>query len=398
MTERIYYRDAYRRNFSAVVKSKQSDSEGAIVQLDQTCFYPTSGGQPCDRGQLAGFEVMSVEEEGGAVLHALKQDRLEVGQTVEGEIDWSLRFDHMQQHTGQHLLSQAFIKTLQAETVSFHLGRESSTIDLAREELTAEDIQRVEELTNRVIFESRPIQIHFVDSREQHGLPLRKLSEREGMIRVIEISDFDFSPCGGTHCGSTGEVGLIKVRKWERAKKRARVEFYCGWRALRDYRWKNQAIYQLSRLYSKMDREVVDAAQEHLAREESQRKTISALQDSLLAYEAEELLGSSQTRHGAQVVCEVLQDREPAAVQDLVRRIIHGGEKRIALLGLRSDAPFLCFGCSSDLSYNMGELIREAAPLIDGRGGGNPNQAQAKGSRPEGLPDALSRALELIRE
>ena len=154
MTERIYYRDAYRRNFSAVVKSKQSDSEGAIVQLDQTCFYPTSGGQPCDRGQLAGFEVMSVEEEGGAVLHALKQDRLEVGQTVEGEIDWSLRFDHMQQHTGQHLLSQAFIKTLQAETVSFHLGRESSTIDLAREELTAEDIQRVEELANRVIFES----------------------------------------------------------------------------------------------------------------------------------------------------------------------------------------------------------------------------------------------------
>ena len=393
MTEKIYYRDAYRRNFSAVVKARRNDSQGAVVQLDQTCFYPTSGGQPCDQGQLAGFEVLSVEEESGAVLHLLKENRVEVGQVVEGEIDWSLRFDHMQQHTGQHLLSQAFIRVLEAETVSFHLGRESSTIDLARDELTPEDIYRVEDLANQMIFENRPVEVHFLDSQEQQALPLRKLSEREGMIRVIEISDFDFSPCGGTHCRSTGEVGLIKIRKWERAKKRARVEFFCGWRALRDYRWKNRAIYRLSRLYSKMDREVVEAAQEHLTREESQWKTISMLQDSLLCYEAEELLGRSRTRNGVQVVCEVLQERDPAAVQDLVRRIIHGGEKRIALLGMQSDAPFLCFGCSSDLSYNMREWIREAAPLIDGRGGGNPNQAQAKGSRPEGLSDALGRAL-----
>ena len=396
MTEKIYYRDTYRRSFSALVKAKRNDSEGAVVQLDQTCFYPTSGGQPCDRGRLAGFEVLSVKEETGAVLHLLKGNRVEVGQVVEGEIDWSLRFDHMQQHTGQHLLSQAFIKVLEAETVSFHLGRESATIDLARDELTPGDIYRVEDLTNRVIFENRPIEVHFVDSQEQHDLPLRKLSEREGMIRVIEISDFDLSPCGGTHCRSTGEVGLIKIRKWERVKKRARVEFYCGWRALRDYRWKNRAIYRLSRLYSKMDREVVEAAQEHLEREESQRKEISALQDSLLSYEAEELLASSQIRDGVQVVCEILQERDPGAVQDLMRRIVRGGEKRIALLGLKSDAPFLCFGCSLDLSYNMGEWIREAAPLIDGRGGGNPNQAQAKGSRPEGLSDALGRALELI--
>ena len=396
MTEKIYYRDAYRRNFSAVVKVKRNGSEGAVVQLDQTCFYPTSGGQPCDRGQLAGLEVLSVIEEAGEVLHFLTGDRVEIGQAVEGEINWSLRFDHMQQHTGQHLLSQAFIRVLEAETVSFHLGRESSTIDLDREELTAEDIYRVEDLTNRMIFENRPVEIHFVDSQEQHDLPLRKLSGREGMIRVIEISDFDFSACGGTHCCSTGQVGLIKIRKWERAKKRARVEFFCGWRALRDYRWKNRAIYRLSRLYSKLDREVVEAAQEHLGREDSQRKTISALQDSLLSYEAEELLAGSQIRNGVQVVCEVLQERDPAAVQDLVRRIIHGAEKRIALLGLKSDTPFLCFGSSSDLSYNMGEWIREAAPLIDGRGGGNPNQAQAKGSRPEGLSDALGRALELI--
>jgi len=396
MTEKIYYRDSYQRSFSAVVKAKQDDFEGAMVQLDQTCFYPTSGGQPCDRGQLAGFEVLVVEEEGGAVLHLLQGNRVEVGQAVEGEIDWSLRFDHMQQHTGQHLLSQAFTRVLEAETVSFHLGRESATIDLARDDLTSEDICRVEDLANRVIFESRPIEIRFVDSQEQHDLPLRKLSEREGMIRVIEIADFDFSACGGTHCRSTGEVGLIKIRKWERAKKRARVEFYCGWRALRDYRWKNHSLSRLSQLYSKTDREVVEAAQEHLEREDSQRKEISELRDSLLSYEAEELLAGSQVREGVQVVCEILQQRDPGVVQDLMRRIVRGGEKRIVLLGLKSDAPFLCFGCSSDLPYNMGEWIREAAPLIDGRGGGNPNQAQAKGSRPEGLSDALGRALELI--
>lgn len=396
MTERLYYTDAYQQELTAVVIAKTLYRGKTAIELDQTCFYPTSGGQPHDVGVLNGVRVINVVEEEGTILHVLETDALEVGMPVGGQIDWKRRFDHMQQHTGQHILSQAFLQVLEAQTESFHLGSEVSSIDISREALTPEEIYQVEDLCNKVIFENRPINIHFVESSEQGALPLRKSSTRPGMLRVVEISGFDHSPCGGTHCRSTSEVGMIKIRKWERVRKRARVEFYCGWRALRDYRWKNRAIYKLSQLYRVAETEVVTAAEQHLATEEAQHKTILQLQDILLSAEAESLLQESQEREGIQVICKVLGRRDSATVKDLAKKLVHEGSKRLVFLGFQDKQASLFFTRSPDLPHDMRELIQIAAPFIEGRGGGNPQQAQAGGKKEEGLEEALQRVLEML--
>jgi alanyl-tRNA synthetase len=335
---------------------------------------------------------------GGRLLHVLERGDLAEGQEVDGSLDWERRFDHMQQHTGQHILSQAFIQVLDWDTVSFHLGRELCTIDLTGDALTPELIYEVEDVANRIIIECRPVRVHLVDARRQSEFPLRKPSDRKGTLRIVEISDFDFSACGGTHCRSAGEVGLIKIRRWERAKKRARVEFYCGGRAFRDYRWKNRAVYRLSRLFSRPDREVVEAAREHLEREEGLRKRLVEGQDRYLESEAARLLAGAQEVRGIRVVRRVLTGMDMGAVRELARKLVQDGEKRLALLGLAGESPALVFARSEDLPWHMGDWIRKAAPLIAGRGGGSPRHAQARGSRSEGLEAALDDALNHVRE
>jgi alanyl-tRNA synthetase len=396
MTERLYYTDAYQQELTAVVQSKSLYRGKTAIELDQTCFYPTSGGQPNDLGVLNGLSVIDVVEDEDKILHVLETEALEVGMTVGGHIEWPRRFDHMQQHTGQHILSQAFLQILEAQTTSFHLGSDVSSIDIAREELTPEEIYRVEDLCNQVIFENRPINIHFVESQEQGFLLLRKPSTRSGVLRVIEITGFDHSPCGGTHCRSTAEVGLIKIRKWERMRKQARVEFYCGWRALRDYRWKNRVLYQLSRLYRAADTEIITAAEQHLNNEEAQRKIIAQLQDTLLTAEATQLLQESQEREGIQVICKMLGERDLSMVKELAKKIVHGGPKRLVFFGVQDKQASLLFTRSPDLPHDMREFIQVAVPFIEGRGGGNPQQAQAGGKKAEGLEEALNRVLEIL--
>ncbi len=398
MTQRLYHQDSYLKTFRGRVVDVVRWKGKPAVELDRSCFYPASGGQPADRGVLEGLPVVEMAEPGGRLLHVLEQGCLEEGQDVKGSLDWERRFDHMQQHTGQHILSQAFIEVLDWETVSFHLGRESCTIDLAGAALSPELIYQVEDVANRIIIECRPIRVHLVDARRQGDFPLRKPSDRKGTLRIVEISDFDFSACGGTHCRSTGEVGLIKIRRWERAKKRARVEFYCGGRAFRDYRWKNRAVYSLSRLYSRPDREVVEAAMEHLEREEGLRKRLVEGQDRYLESEAARLLAGAQEVRGIRVVRRVLTGMDMGAVRELARKLVQDGEKRLVLLGLEGDSPALVFARSEDLPWHMGDWIRNAAPLIAGRGGGSPRHAQARGSRSEGLEAALDDALNHVRE
>lgn len=397
MTQRLYHQDSYLKDFRGRVVGVARWKGKPAVELDRSCFYPASGGQPSDRGDLEGLPVVEMTDTGGRLLHVLERGGLAEGQEVQGTLDWDRRFDHMQQHTGQHILSQAFVQVLDWDTVSFHLGRELCTIDLTGDALTPELIYQVEDVANRIIIECRPLRVHLVDARRQSEFPLRKLSEREGTLRIVEISDFDFSACGGTHCRSTGEVGLIKIRRWERAKKRARVEFYCGGRAFRDYRWKNRAVYRLSRVYSRPDREVVEAALEHLEREEGLRKKLAAVQDRYLDSEAARLLDGALELGGIRVVRRVLTGIDMKAARELGRKLVQDGEKRLALLGLEGESPALVFARSEDLPWHMGEWIRKAAPLIAGRGGGSPRQAQARGSRPEGLAEALDAAMSRTR-
>ena len=398
MTQRLYHQDSYLKNFRARVTGVDRWKGKPAVELDRSCFYPASGGQPSDRGLLEGLPVVGMADAGGRLLHLLEQGGLAEGQAVEGRLDWERRFDHMQQHTGQHILSQAFVQVLDWDTVSFHLGRELCTIDLTGDALTPELIYQVEDAANRIIVECRPVRVHLVDAGRQSEFPLRKPSGRKGTLRIVEISDFDFSACGGTHCRSAGEVGLIKIRRWERAKKRVRVEFYCGWRALRDYRWKNRAVYRLSRLYSRPDREVVEAAMEHLEREAGLRKKLAEVQDRYLDSEAARLLDGAAEVQGIRVVRRVLTGMDMKAARELGRKLVQEGNKRLALLGLEGESPALVFARSEDLPWHMGNWIRKATPLIAGRGGGSPRHAQARGSRPEGLAEALDDAMKRIEE
>ncbi len=396
MTEKLYYTDSYQQEFTGTLLERAVRQGRTTVVLDRTCFYPVSGGQPHDCGWLAGVKVVDVVEEGERVLHFLDGKGPEVGATVEGKIDWKRRFEHMQQHTGQHILSQTFFRLLGCHTESFHLGAEISTIDLSREELTTEEIYQAEDLANQVVFENRPIDVHFIDSKEQDQLPIRKLSSLSGQLRIVEVAEFDWSPCGGTHCQRTGEVGVIKVRRWERVKKQARVSFYCGWRALQDYRWKNRAIYRLSRLYRRADCEVVEAAEEHFEREQSLREKLENTQDVLLDAEAERLVRDSQERKGTQVICDVLDKEKRQIVEKLAQKVVEGSSDRLLLLGVRGERPTLIFACSKDLPHDMAEWIRVAAPFIHGRGGGHSRLARAGGTREKGLSSALKKALTLL--
>ncbi len=232
MTERLYYADSYLTEFTAALVQQERRCDRVAVVLDKTAFYPASGGQPCDTGFLGDVAVVEVEEsQSGAITHILASE-VPAG-SLRGRIDWDRRFDHMQQHSGQHILSQAFLKTAGAGTASFHLGRETSTIDIEVARPSAEEIAAAESLASGIVFEDRPISVLNVGRQRLGELGVRKESQREGEIRVIDIEGFDRSPCGGTHVRRTGEIGLIAILSWEHYKGMTRVEFVCGARSLR---------------------------------------------------------------------------------------------------------------------------------------------------------------------
>src|SRR5437773_8902679 len=251
-TERLYYNDSRLLEFDArVVELSERDDGAVAVTLDRTAFYPTGGGQPNDTGMLGGAQVVDcIDAESEGVLHVIQGAVPQIGDAVRGKIDWLRRLDHMQQHTGQHILSAAFVREFEAPTHSFRVLEHECEIDVALEDPTDERIEQAVNLANQIIWECRPIQVRHVTSEEAASLPLRKEPAREGELRVIEIDNFDLTPCGGTHAKSTGEVGLIAVRSWERAKGLTRIQFMAGIRVLNDYRQANRIARAIAELFS----------------------------------------------------------------------------------------------------------------------------------------------------
>ena len=247
-TERLYYSDCYLREFEAHLVAAEPEARGFRIYLDRTAFYPESGGQPADRGTLSGIPVLDVIEVEEAIAHVL--ERKPEGVEIVGRVDWARRFDHMQQHTGQHLLSAAFEKVGKYKTISFHLGSDASSIDLDSDRLGRRQIDEAEELANQVGFDNREVRIFFRPAAEAGQLDLRKASTREGELRLVEVADFDLSACGGTHVSRTGAVGLVLVRKFERMKGVTRVEFLCGNRALQAARRDFALLTEAARLFS----------------------------------------------------------------------------------------------------------------------------------------------------
>ena len=389
-TERLYYTDAYRRTFLAGVLAVVASAGGRTgVVLDRTVFYPTSGGQPHDTGTLAGIPVVDVIDADEHVIHVLEPGATPpaVGAEVEAEIDWERRFDHMQQHTAQHLVSAAFLEHLHAETVSVHLG-DSSTIDFERAGLSPAEATAVEDAVADAVYDNRPVSTRFVDDGEAERLGLRRPAKRTGTLRVIEIEGLDRSACGGTHVKTTGELGPVLLRRWERAKGHLRVEFLAGWRGLRDYRWKHALVSEWSGRLTVGDRELSDALARLAARVEDRERALAASLRRLLAYEAAERLTAAPAGGGPKVLRLEFPARDADEVRLLLRELT-SREPSVVLAGV-VDTGRLYFVRSPGVDADMAAVLKAAVGSVGGRGGGTAEAAQ--GTAP---PAEVARVLDL---
>jgi len=390
MTIRLYYQDAYLTEFDAqLVHAIAGEKNTTGIVLDRTCFYPTSGGQPCDLGVLLSQPVFDVQEQDGDIVHWIK-GHIEAAD-VHGRIDWSRRLDHMQQHTGQHILSQAFIKLLQAETVSFHLGAESSTIDIARAMLDDAEVRAVERLANEVVLSDRPVSARFVAVDQLGDLDLRKMPSVDKDIRIVQVEGFDQTPCGGTHCARTGEVGPIAIRKIENRGQETRVEFLCGWRALQDYQWKAAAVNELALTFSIKDTELPDTVLRLRDENAACRRELAHLREEFLDVEAERLLAAATEWRNKRLVVQAFWDRDAQEIRRLASRLTEG-PATIALLGIGGERARLVFARSQDLELDVAALLRETCQALGGSGGGQPGMAQGGGFAGEHLEEALQAA------
>ncbi len=396
-TERLYYHDSRLLEFDARVTSVSERDDGQpAVTLDRTAFYPTGGGQPTDKGTLGEARVVDcIDAEDEGVLHVIEGPVPEVGDTVHARVDWLRRLDHMQQHTGQHILSAAFVRLFDAPTRSFRVLEHECEIDVALDDPTDERIEQAVDLANQIVWESRPIKTSQVTSAEAASLPLRKEPAREGELRLIEIADFDLTPCGGTHAKSTGEVGVIAVKSWERAKGLARIQFMAGIRALTDYRKANKTAHEVAALFS-AGREDSPALVAKII-DENKRLTrrVGELEEVASRVEAEELLKEESPgtlRDGTRVIAKVFSDRDADSLKHLALALI-AHKNVVALLGSRDgDTARLVFARSSDARGEMNTLMRQACSVIDGRGGGRPDMAQGGGKNVDQLSAAIEDA------
>ncbi|MGI5839725.1 MAG: alanyl-tRNA editing protein [bacterium] len=394
-TERLFYSDPYQREFTAAVVRMEAVTGKYHVVLDRTAFYPDAGGQLCDTGCLGGIPVENVIEQNGEIVHVLPEPP--PGETVKGSLDWPVRFDHMQQHAGQHILSQAFLRTAGGETVSFHMGQNVSSIDIAVPGLSAEDAAAAEDAANGVVFGGGAIRTFWAAKDELANYHLRKPPVQAGPIRLVAIAGFDLCPCGGTHPATCGEVGLIKIRKTERIRGNTRVHFYCGWRALVDYRWKNEMINNISTTLTIRDRELDDAFARLTEKNRVLQGDVGFLRRQLHQYQADGLWAAASVHNGVHIVRHVFPDENPAGLKEIAA-LLTARPATVALLGATGDGVHLVFARSEDTGGNMGHLLRAAAAAVDGKGGGSARSAQGGGSRPEELPAALAAADAALRK
>ncbi len=436
-TERLYYHDSRLLEFDATVISISERDDGQIaVTLDRTAFYPTGGGQPTDTGTLGDARVVDcIDAESDGVLHLIQGSVPEIGDKVLGKVDWLRRLDHLQQHTGQHILSAAFVKLFDAPTHSFRVLEHECEIDAALDNPTDARIEQAVDLANQIIWENRPMTIRQVTAEEAATLPLRKEPSREGDLRVIEIDNFDLTPCGGTHAKSTGEVGVIAVRSWERAKGLTRIQFMAGVRVLADYRKANRTARNVAAMFS-AGREDSAALVAQLVEENKKlRRRVSELEEVACRVEAEELLryrtargservdreavtdssrGSSaqrNTRYGTGsgsdrinsstveepgnspiIIVKIFDDRDADSLKHLALALI-AHPNVVALLGSRDgETARLVFARSSDAAGDMNALLHRACSIIGGRGGGRPDMAQGGGKNVDKLAEAIKHA------
>ena len=391
-TERLYYNDSHLIEFDArVVDVTERVSGWTAIVLDRTAFYPTGGGQPSDTGTLNGSRVVECIDDGETVLHVVQGATPSLGSEVKGRIDWSRRLDHMQQHTGQHILSQAFVTLFNAPTKSFRVLQDACEIDVDLSNPSNEVIERAVELANNIIWEDRQLTIRNVTTEEATSLPLRKDPAREGELRLIEIEGFDLTPCGGTHAYRTGEVGMIGVRSWVRAKGLTRVEFVAGIRALADYRRANKSARETAALFSTARDDATALASHMLEENKELSRRVRVLEEVAAGVEAERFVNEQEPNSdGTRVITKVFDDRDADSLKKLAHSLIVFPNVVALLFSTKENTARMVFARSADAEGDMNHLMRQACEMLDGRGGGKPEMAQGGGKNFQKIEEAIA--------
>ncbi len=394
LTRRLYYDDPYLRRFNARVLQWEEVEDHPAVVLDQTAFYPGGGGQPPDLGSINGVPVLDVRlrEHGGGILHLL-QDQVK-SRNIVGTVDWNRRFDHMQQHTGQHILSAAFWELFRAETIGFHMGLETTTIDLNQKDLSEEKVDRAERLANHIITEDRKVMAHFLKPGEEDLLPLRKQPTVTGPIRVVEIEGFDVTPCGGTHVSRTGEVGIIKVVGVERRGDAMRVSFLCGWRAFDEYSHLQEIVSNVARYLTTGPDDIPGVVQKLKTDLQAAQKTLRRTKSQWMKELGLRLTENAKPLGPWRLVMYRLEEGIDPGV---LSRVLAEHDNVVAVLGWTSgDKAQMILTRGSNVELDMSDVLRRVAKKFAGRGGGGSERAQGGFSDASILDDAMEYARDLI--
>lgn len=393
MTQRSYYTDAYTTRFQADLIAVTTHDGRPALALDHTYFYPTSGGQPHDTGTLADATVVDVVAgDDGTVYHVLDAlpDPAPSRGPVTGELDWPRRHDHMQQHSGQHLLSQVCYRLLGVETVSVHFGERESTLDVDAATLAPEQLAQVEAAANDLVFAALPITAYSVDERDLARVPLRRPPKVSGTIRIVEIQGYDYSACGGTHVRTTAEIGPIKLVRQERRRSQTRLTFLCGGRAVADYQRKHDLLTQAAAVYSTDMAAVPDL----LARGQEQikelQRQLTDLNAKLLGYEVASLREQAAAVGPWHVLC-LRRDDQAADALKMLATLLQEDASVIALLATTAGGKTTAiFARGAAVTLHMGNLLRDALKAFGGGGGGRPEYAQGGGIAPAQVDDLLA--------
>ncbi|MHC0035604.1 alanyl-tRNA editing protein [Pseudoneobacillus sp. C159] len=379
MNSKLYYMDPYIKTFSSKINFQEKDDNGQnYVVMEETCFYPTGGGQPFDTGLINNIPVINVEEIAGEIRHYTETPVSSVRGIVHGEIDWLRRFDHMQQHAGQHILSAAFEEIFDYHTVSFHLGQEVLTIDLDVDGITEEEAAAAEKRANQIILENRPIETRWIQPSEVSSYPLRKQLSVTDNIRLVIIPDFDYNGCGGTHPKSTGEILAIKILDWEKQKKKTRISFVCGNRVLQQLHRKHQVLSELTVLLNAPEEEMANSLRRLLEQMKGLSKQLDETYDRILQFEAKELITNQEFIQSQPIMKKVYQNKSMKELQRLASLTVNLASMAIILLVTENESGQLqiVMARGSELGVSMKKLLDEVLSFIGGRGGGNDRLAQ----------------------
>ena len=400
MEQKLFYTQPNSSAFSAkLTKIIPLDNHCFGLILDATAFYPEGGGQPCDTGTIQDYPIIDVQERDGQIIHIINEpiDMNLLNTNVKGIVNWRRRFDHMQQHSGQHILSAVFYNTFHAKTVGFHMGSESCQIDLAMDELTLEMANQVECLANELIFANKPIVTKWIGTDELPLFPIRKIPAKKiENARLVYIEDFDYSLCCGTHTATTGAIGLVKIRHWERKNNAVRIDFVCGGRALQDYQYKNALLNRLSNQFSSALPSLEAAIEQTVAKSERLIKELLHAKQALYQQLAVQLAEETEPlKNGVTIVTHIMNDAYPQDVNMLAKELLQRPKTIVLLAGVDAEKSknHLVFSAVGDIAnIHMGQQLKNTLAKLGGKGGGSATAAQGGCAHSGNLCAALEQA------